>query len=109
MLLVILYVSGIMMIIKNVGNFFEKLFRGICWMFVIIRLLIIIKIGVMVLLGISLINGSVNNDVKNNNFVMIDVRFVFLFVVIFVVFFIVDMVGFVLNRLYVIVEIVLVW
>ena len=37
----------------------------------------IIKIGAMALSGISLTNGSANNDAKNNNPVTIDVRPVF--------------------------------
>lgn len=108
-LLVMLYVRGISVIIKNVGKFFVKFCKLMFLIFWIINVLIIIRIGVIVLSGMSLINGINRSEFKNKIFVISDVKFVCFLVVISDVFFIEDIVGFVLNMLFSKVEVVVVW
>lgn len=69
-----LYVSGIITIIKKAGNPSEKSCREMFCMDVIIRPPIMIRTGAIAESGMILKIGIKNSDVKNNNPVVIAVR-----------------------------------
>lgn len=98
-LFVILYVSGINIIISSVEKVFVVFDKFIFLNFCSIDILIIIKIGVIVLFGIKDNIGIKKRDVIKNRLVVIVVKLVFVLFVNIELFLSVEIVGFVLNKL----------